>query len=341
METRANYALIGFFTLAVIVAGFGFVYWFHRGGGSLGERATYHVVFDASVSGLRTGAAVVFNGIRVGEVTELALNTDNPRQVVAIISVARNTPVRADTKVTIEYQGLTGIAMLGMRGGSPGAPPPAAPEGRPPMLRADTGASTDVMQAGREVLRRLEEVLSENQEAFRKTVRNLEIFTDTMVRNTERIDRIVAGAESFITGADQMINGKDGKPGEIREALQSIQKLADNLDTRAGETLASYKTLADNLDKRTEGAISSVRNLADNLDQRTAEIAVGLSRFTNQGLRKYEQLADDARRAVGEFERAVRNFDRNPSRILFGGGQATPSAPADQSQAAQPSRRRR
>jgi phospholipid/cholesterol/gamma-HCH transport system substrate-binding protein len=339
METRANYALIGFFTLAVIAAGFGFVYWFHRGGG-LGERATYHVVFDQPVSGLRTGAAVVFNGIRVGEVTELALSPDNPRQVIATISVSRNAPVRADTRVGVEYQGLTGIAALGMRGGQAGAPLTAAPDGRPPMLRADAGTSADVMQAGREVLRRLDEVLSENQEAFRKTIRNLEIFTETMARNTERIDRIMSGAENFITGADQMLNGKDGQPGEIREAVQSIQRLFDNLDTRTGETLASFKTLAENFDKRTDGAISSIKNLADNVDQRTAEIAVGLSRFTNQGLRKYEQLADDARRAVGEFERAVRNFDRNPSRILFGSSNTPSATPAEQTQSA-PARRRR
>jgi phospholipid/cholesterol/gamma-HCH transport system substrate-binding protein len=68
METRANYVLIGLFTLAVIAGAFGFVYWFNTIGGA-GERATYRIVFDGSVSGLRTGASVLFNGIRVGEVT--------------------------------------------------------------------------------------------------------------------------------------------------------------------------------------------------------------------------------------------------------------------------------
>ena len=38
METRANYVLIGLFTLAVIVGAFGFVYWFNTIGGA-GERA--------------------------------------------------------------------------------------------------------------------------------------------------------------------------------------------------------------------------------------------------------------------------------------------------------------
>ena len=68
METRARYALIGAFMLAVIVASFAFVYWLENKGG-FGQRAYYQLRFDSSVSGLQTGSAVLFNGIRVGEVT--------------------------------------------------------------------------------------------------------------------------------------------------------------------------------------------------------------------------------------------------------------------------------
>ncbi|ODR96116.1 hypothetical protein AUC69_15180 [Methyloceanibacter superfactus] len=64
METRARYALIGLFMLAIIVASFGFVYWLENKGG-FGERETYRVRFESSVSGLLVGSAVLFNGIRV------------------------------------------------------------------------------------------------------------------------------------------------------------------------------------------------------------------------------------------------------------------------------------
>ena len=68
METRAPYALIGLFVMAVIGAVFGFVYWLHNSGG-LSERTVYRVHFENTVSGLLKGASVLFNGIRVGEVT--------------------------------------------------------------------------------------------------------------------------------------------------------------------------------------------------------------------------------------------------------------------------------
>src|SRR3954452_6334829 len=115
METRAPFAVVGAFVLAAIVAVFGFVYWLHASGG-LGPRTSYHVRFDGPVPGLLVGAGVLFNGIRVGEVTELGLAPDDPRRVNATIWVATTTPVRSDTKVGLEFQGLTGVPVIAMEG---------------------------------------------------------------------------------------------------------------------------------------------------------------------------------------------------------------------------------
>ena len=78
METRARYALIGLFTVAVVLAGFAFVYWIQNAGG-LGQRSAYRVRFDGSVSGLLVGSNVLFNGMRVGEVIALELDKKQPQ----------------------------------------------------------------------------------------------------------------------------------------------------------------------------------------------------------------------------------------------------------------------
>src|SRR6201989_3224909 len=113
METRAPFIVVGAFVLAAIGAVFGFVYWLHNTAGT-GARTVHHVQFEGSVSGLLVGAAVLFNGIRVGEVTNLGLAPDNPRGVNATISVASTTHVRADTKVGVEFQGLTGVPVIAL-----------------------------------------------------------------------------------------------------------------------------------------------------------------------------------------------------------------------------------
>ncbi|MGA2568135.1 MAG: MlaD family protein [Pseudolabrys sp.] len=227
METRANYVIIGLFTLAVVFGVFGFVYWFQNIGGT-SERAYYSVVFDGSVSGLRTGATVLFNGIRVGEVTDLKLNPQRPKQVVAVLSIDKLVTVRRDTEVGLEFQGLTGIASVALGGGSPAAPALVGSKDNPPQLMAGPGAAQDVTQGARDTLRRIDDFIEQNQEAFHNALANLDKFSQALARNSDRIDNITEGLQTFAAGTD-------GKGGELFEAVHSIRTLSDHLDQRTEE----------------------------------------------------------------------------------------------------------
>src|SRR5437763_10578428 len=191
METRAPFVVVGAFVLAAIAAAFGFVYWLHNTGG-LGPRATYHVQFDGSVPGLLVGAAVLFNGIRVGEVTDLGLAADNPRRVNAAISVSSTTPVQSDTKVNLEFQGLTGVPVIALEGGTL-----VAKSGEVPLLIAEPGAGQSMTQAARDALRRVDTVLAENSEPLKNTIANLQVFSEGLARNTGKLDGIVTGLEKI------------------------------------------------------------------------------------------------------------------------------------------------
>jgi phospholipid/cholesterol/gamma-HCH transport system substrate-binding protein len=194
METRAPFLVVGAFVLAAIAAVFGFVYWLHNSGG-LGPRATYHVQFEGSVPGLLVGAAVLFNGIRVGEVTDLGLASDSPRRVNATISVTSTTPVRSDTKVGLEFQGLTGVPVIALKGGKL-----LVNSGEVPTLIAEPGAGESMTQAARDALRKVDSVLSENSEPLKKTIANLEIFSEGLARNTGKLDSIISGLEKMTGG---------------------------------------------------------------------------------------------------------------------------------------------
>src|SRR5664279_1488230 len=194
METRAPYAVIGAFVLAAMVAVFGFVYWLNNIGG-LGPRTTYHVEFDGSVPGLLVGAGVLFNGIRVGEVTALGLAPDSPRRVNAAISVASTTPVRADTKVSLEFQGLTGVPVIALEGGTQ-----IASSGAVPTLVAEPGAGQSMTQAARDALRKVDSVLSDNSEPLKDTIANLKVFSEGLARNTGKLDGILTGLEKLTGG---------------------------------------------------------------------------------------------------------------------------------------------
>ncbi|MGE3144928.1 MAG: MlaD family protein [Pseudorhodoplanes sp.] len=255
METRANYVLIGVFTLAVIFGAFGFVYWFHHVGG-IGVRNYYRVVFEGAIGGLRIGAPVSFNGIRVGEVTDLFLDPNDPKQSLATISVDGRTPMRSDTQVSLEFQGLTGIASLSLRGGSPEAKLISIKEGELPTLVARSNASQDLMQAAREALAHVDKIITDNEAALKSSLKNIEVFTQALAKNSDKIDRILAGA-------DNLLGGPDGK-GEIPEMVKSIKVTSDNLDKRLDLLIRDGRSM-----------LSTVSQTFKNLDANPSRLLFG------------------------------------------------------------------
>jgi len=197
METRARYALIGFFILAVFGAAFGFVYWLENKGG-FGERQTYRIQFESAVPGLYVGSAVLFNGIRVGDVTSVGLNPARPQQVLATISVMKDTPIREDTAVNVEQQGLTGGVAVTLTGGTSTEPLPA--QGGLATLIAPPNVGRDWTQSARDAFQEVEEILDENRIPVQEAVKNIEVFTDALARNSDKVDGILAGIERMTGG---------------------------------------------------------------------------------------------------------------------------------------------
>jgi phospholipid/cholesterol/gamma-HCH transport system substrate-binding protein len=184
---------------AVILASFGFVYWLENKGG-FGERETYLIQFESSVSGLLVGSAVLFNGIRVGDVTNVALNPDEPQQVIATIAVNRNTPVREDTRVNVESQGLTGGIAVTLTGGLSNTPLPSDGNA-PPTLVAPPGVGQDWTQSARDAFQEVQGVVAQNAEPLNEAIVNIEVFTEALARNADRVDGILAGIERMTGGS--------------------------------------------------------------------------------------------------------------------------------------------
>ena len=200
METRARYALIGFFILAVFGAAFGFVYWLENKGG-FGERQTYRIQFESAVPGLYIGSAVLFNGIRVGEVTSVSLNPAQPQQVLATISVTKDTPIREDTVVNVEQQGLTGGVAVTLTGGT--STQPLAENDGLATLIAPPDVGRDWTQSARDAFQQVEQILDENRVPVQEAIENIEIFTDALARNSDKVDGILAGIERMTGGGKE------------------------------------------------------------------------------------------------------------------------------------------
>src|SRR6201994_1396847 len=272
METRASYVLIGSFTLAVLAAAFGFVLWF-QSLHTTKARTPLRIIFEGPAAGLRNGGSVNFNGIRVGEVVSVKL--DNPRRVGALAMIENNGPVRKDTLVGLEFQGLTGVAAISLKGGEEGAPQVPLGDDGIPVLTADPSALQDVTEAIRGTLQNINRVVADNQEAGKNSPRNLETFPASLSRNATRIDDVMlkvdgvmGKADSLMLGLNRLAGGKDG--GELFLTVQSIRELAEDFDKRSGALMADGR--------RTLGDISRAVN---NLDRNPTRLLFGASGSTS------------------------------------------------------------
>lgn len=201
MEYRARYVLIGTFAVACLLAAFGFVYWIKNTGG-LGQRAIYDLRFETSVSGLNPGATVLFNGVRVGAVTAVNLDPEFPKRVTASISVDPGTPIRADTKVDVSFQGLTGATAISLRGGTADAPKVTGEHGKPPLLVAGADVGRNLTESAQNTLHRLDTILDQNAKPLNTAISGISEFADMLGKNSKRIEGLLGGLENLTgTGA--------------------------------------------------------------------------------------------------------------------------------------------
>ena len=59
-----------------------------------------------------------FNGIKVGEVSDIELDAQDPNKVIATAQVRSDTPVRVDTEASLEPQGITGVNYIQITAGT-------------------------------------------------------------------------------------------------------------------------------------------------------------------------------------------------------------------------------
>jgi len=331
METRANYALVGLFTLAVLAAAFGFVSWFSGLGGGTDRRAI-RIVFSGSVTGLNTGSSVLFNGLRVGEVRDIQLFPDDPRSIFAVVEVAGTTPVREDTRARIEAQGLAGVVAIQLLGGKSDAPPLLAKAGQPlPTIIAERSEVQDLLETVRNVatrtndlFERLGKLVDDNDDSIARTIRNVERFSTALGDNSEGINKMLA---SVATAAERI----GPLAVQLEEFSRNITNIAQQID------VAKINRTLDNVDQFTTALAGSSGDVTKTM-QSVAAIAEKLNGAADQveGVLKGAQAflgsaaggeGQGALADVAAAARSVRaladNLDRRTAEIASGIGRFT------------------
>lgn len=318
METKANYAIVGFFTIAVMLLAFGFVYWMSAYGRE-GKMERVVVRIPGSANGLSVGSPVRFNGIPIGSVRALDFDRKRPKYSMAVAEIRSDSPVYPTTKAVLEIQGLTGAAYIELSGGDPSQETilvTAAKEGKVAELEAQQSGVTNIVATASEILNKTDKTLVElqgfvndNRAPLTKTISNAEAFSEALQKNANGIDEFLKAVSSLsgtvknlsgrldstLASVDNLVKAVD--PKKIDAILANAEKVSADFAAASGditttvknvnETLATYKTVGEKANKA-----------LDNIDKLMASIDP----------EKVQGSLTDIRAAVSDARTAINNF---------------------------------
>jgi phospholipid/cholesterol/gamma-HCH transport system substrate-binding protein len=244
---RATNLAIGTATLAILAAGFVGMLAVQKIR-AVRNQSPMRIVFNGSASGLRKGGFVNFDGVPAGEITSIKL--ESPTKIVAMVLIDNSAPIRKDTAIGIEFQGLTGVAAISLVGGAPAAPPVPLDGDGIPVLTADWSEQ----QSMTDTLHNVDRLIVNNESTIKDGLLSFESYTASLKGKGEAIDRVMAKADDAFAGFDSVMAKiddtmpglADGKTEELYEKVKALREMADTFRQKSDKLMEeSRQTLSD------------------------------------------------------------------------------------------------
>lgn len=295
METRAHYILIGAFTVGIGAAALLFGLWMSRASLDADYRV-YDIVFNEAVSGLSVGSPVQYSGIRVGEVEQLRLDPDDPRQVWARVRVISTAPVKTDTTARLALLNITGSSSIALSQGLPSSPLLTSDNGVP-IIEAEPSSMAMLRTGSEELLLSVSTLLdranallsADNSTRVSRVLENLDNFTTAM---TEQQDTLREGLQNLATAGSDLSN--------------LLRSLDQQLTTHSGPFLESINATVSNLERFSQRLDLLLEENSD---------AVG------NGMQSVSELApamQELRRILSTLSDISRRLEDDPAGFLLG-----------------------
>ncbi|KGJ05598.1 phospholipid/cholesterol/gamma-HCH transport system substrate-binding protein [Paracoccus halophilus] len=320
METKANYVLIGAFTIAGFLGLLLFLMWFAKL--EVDQQFDYYDIYFPEVSGLGVSSNVSYAGLTVGKVVDMQLSEDTNAAVRVRIEVEQGTPVRTDSSASLELQGVTGIANVAITSGSPEAPLLSVASEEPvPAITASRSALQTLSDQGPEMIERLNTVAGQLNELLgegnQTRVRNI---LDNVERSSGNIDKALAdvskatdaigvaaeGIAAFGAKLDGLSAAAETTLSNADVALAKFTETAGNADT----TLASASAA---LDEARGYFAGDLKTLTQSLEETSDSVRADVNRLTTRAdttMTGLDETLDIGKRTLAAAERTFEGADK-------------------------------
>lgn len=251
METRAHHVMIGLFSVIVVVGAMLFGLWLAKSSVDSAFQ-DYEVVFNEAVSGLSQGSSVQYSGIKVGDVTSLRLDPNDPRRVLARIRLAGQTPIKEDTQAKLALTGITGTSIIQLSGGTPQSPELKGKDGNLPEIIASPSPIARLLNNSNDLMTSINLLLHNANHMFsRENVERLSNTLDNLQQTTGAI-------------AEQR--------GDIKVVMQQLMQVSKQATAALEQTTVLMRNANGLLNDQGKQAFGSAEQAMKSLEQSTATI---------------------------------------------------------------------
>jgi phospholipid/cholesterol/gamma-HCH transport system substrate-binding protein len=303
METRAYHVLIGLFTVVAAAGALLFALWMGKSGMER-DYAYYEVGFNRAVSGLSVGNAVLYSGVKVGDVVDLRLDPEDPRHVRARIRVYADIPVKRDTRASLQLANITGSMNIQLHGGTPESPRLVGGPQHPPLIEADPSPLSALLDDGENLAKNLNTLLAsigrllseENIDRVGRILANLDLTTETLAARRDQLAETLA-----------RLNRAGGQAEVLMQELTRLSRQTGGLlDVQGRKTLEGAAQ-----------AMAAIKDAAVRLEGMMSANQDALNQSL-RGLGDLEPAVRELNTILGNLSRITRRLEDNPADFLLG-----------------------
>jgi len=302
MERNANYALVGLISTLLLIGLIVFILWLTNFALSA-KYEKYNIVFHGAVNGLSKGGEVTFNGIKVGEVSDIKLDPQDPNMVVATARLQADTPVRQDSVASLEPQGITGVTFVQITAGTPSKPLlktlPLQPGQQYPTIQAQAGGLSSLLAGGGAVMKSAADALARVNRVL--SDENIQKIT-AVIGDVQAVTAELRERKAIIADAQHALQTADQAAARIRDLASNAQGLV-NGDART--TIVKLGKAADEI----QGAAHDIRGLLAKLDGPTSD-------FASNGLPRLTSAIATIQNAAEDIDRLVNSIQQDPQGLI-------------------------
>ncbi|HQR73616.1 MAG TPA: MlaD family protein [Sulfurovum sp.] len=288
MYSKVNYSVVGLFVLLFGAGLVLFAFWLANYGLHK-DFDLYQLRMKESVTGLSSDSSVKLHGVDVGKVSKIRISPENIEEIQIFLKIDKGIPIKEDMIATTQMFGITGLLSINIEGGTNEAKTLEPTEEYIPTIQTAPSFVSKLSDTLGGLGDRLTVLLSkDNLEKIAATLENLEVATQKAQALEDKamatLDEANTTLEAFTQAATEF--------KQMQKDFAAIKKV-------------SIPT------------IESLLQTSKDFQRVTLKVEKSIDRGDYNLKQIFEPLLVDIRILSGQLSDMSREFEANPSDVLF------------------------